>query len=754
MGNWIPKHTYVRISLLLAVLFAAIIIPFTIVLSNQFSRYAFAEIDRYTQEKIVQTTDNTEFMLRKLKSYGINMYEDADIHGWLLGDSRDQFVLNAAVNRVSKLLSTEPFISKVYLVNMKHRDVIDTKLGIFRFQNFADQAILNKIKNNRPDFLTCFTHQANGTSYLAMIVPSIPSRQEMFGYIVLLMDKTLLQDYLLQRNQGADSRVIVLDENGELVLGTAETEEVRMVAAGIPREKYGTYQKEALGRSYSVNFRMMGAEKWVVYHISRMEDLTRNVSAFRNRIILTLLMILFLLCTVAFWSARRTYKPFASLAEQLQGSFVKQSQDQGSKRKPLQEYDVIKQGIELLMDSVNRSNTSIRNHKDLIKGEYLRQWLLQGSLHENIREYISYHSELLSKEVLNVAVIRIESYADFCEEYDFSSRKLLKFGMANIAGELITNRSWAVETVDLGSDHLVVLVGRNKGEEEHFIEVLEEVRVQIEKWMNIKVAVAASNDRHISDDLRYVYDHIYELTMLKFIWAKDKVFQEMDFEEYMTMVQPLPDDSILDELIQAVRTGQVERVSNLLDTLIQHMRSMTFAECKFQLTLSIYTLVKSFNKLASVQSFDGIENFLEKFNTLNEVRDWMNAELVVIASGYGQRKSSSRKEEVVMEIVEYVKNHLHDPMLTIEEIADHISLSAGYVRQLFKDVFDKTLSDYILDERIEKVRDLLETTDWPVAEIAERSGFQTRSHFFTAFKKVTGMTPNQYRLENKDKSVS
>ena len=95
--------------------------------------------------------------------------------------------------------------------------------------------------------------------------------------------------------------------------------------------------------------------------------------------------------------------------------------------------------------------------------------------------------------------------------------------------------------------------------------------------------------------------------------------------------------------------------------------------------------------------------------------------------------------------MDYVKTHLHDAMLTIEEIAEHVSLSTRYTRQLFKEAFDVTLSDYILQERIAKVKELLASTDWTVTDIGERAGFQTKSHFFTVFKKATGMTPSQYR---------
>ncbi|MNR44608.1 Melibiose operon regulatory protein [compost metagenome] len=105
----------------------------------------------------------------------------------------------------------------------------------------------------------------------------------------------------------------------------------------------------------------------------------------------------------------------------------------------------------------------------------------------------------------------------------------------------------------------------------------------------------------------------------------------------------------------------------------------------------------------------------------------------------------AQKEEVFTDILTYIANHLHDPMLTIDDIAQHVSLSVNYVRLIFKEHYQVSVSDYILESRIEKVKELLLETNWSIVEIAAQSGFQSKSHFFTAFKKATGLTPSQYR---------
>ena len=53
--------------------------------------------------------------------------------------------------------------------------------------------------------------------------------------------------------------------------------------------------------------------------------------------------------------------------------------------------------------------------------------------------------------------------------------------------------------------------------------------------------------------------------------------------------------------------------------------------------------------------------------------------------------------------------------------------------------------EYITRIRIEKAKNLIETSSLTIAEISEKTGFASQSYFSTAFKSHTGMTPSQYR---------
>ncbi|WP_186438302.1 helix-turn-helix domain-containing protein [Cohnella terricola] len=743
MKRFMPRQKYIRIFLALCILFALVSIPFVYLITHQFSAYALKQIDKVNRIEVEHAQENAGFVFKKMIGYGLNMYQDKSIQLWLTDRTETPEHQVDAMTAAANYMTTEPFIENIYLFNMRTEHAINLKYGLSTFSGFSDRAALDIARQPRKSYLNFTTYETNGRQKLALVIPTVPSGQQSFGYLVMVMESKLIQQYLLKENRQSGMSSFILDSDGRVMLGSdAEESWYADLAAKASREA-GSFTHRYKGELWSVQYARIAPQGWTLFSTAKVEEIRADFDSFRNNMLLFAVSFAVLMLAILFWNSRRTYKPFSQLADQLEtklGSRLNREPSEG----PREEYNVLRSGIEILADQVDKLDMSMREHKSVIKTEYLRQWILQGKLIAPIEQVLREHTALLREGNLHVGVLRINEYSLFEERYNFASRKLIKYAIGNIAEEIL-GRNWSAEAVDLGGDHLAVLLSGRDIAMEELVEAMEEAGKHISRWTRIGVTIAVSGPNAYTDDLKGIYGHIHELTMLKFISGEDKVYLEQDFEAYMARVQPLPDDHLLDELIRRIRMGKPEEVGESLDRIFGPMQTMRYADSKFQLSLILYTLFKTFNKLPSVESVERIESILERFDTLAGIKGWLEQELLEIMGDLSNKKGSSRRDEIVAEIVEYVGTHLHDPMLTIEEISDHVSLSTRYIRQLFKEVFETTLSDYILEQRIGRVKELLETTDWTVTDIGERSGFQTKSNFFTTFKKATGMTPSQYR---------
>jgi AraC family transcriptional regulator len=96
--------------------------------------------------------------------------------------------------------------------------------------------------------------------------------------------------------------------------------------------------------------------------------------------------------------------------------------------------------------------------------------------------------------------------------------------------------------------------------------------------------------------------------------------------------------------------------------------------------------------------------------------------------------------------IDYINDNLRSG-LTIKKIAQKLSMSPGYFAHTFSQTTGLAPHQYIVECRIERAKLLLRETELPIAEVAEHVGFSTQSHFATAFHRLTGLPPGQYRRQ-------
>lgn len=95
-------------------------------------------------------------------------------------------------------------------------------------------------------------------------------------------------------------------------------------------------------------------------------------------------------------------------------------------------------------------------------------------------------------------------------------------------------------------------------------------------------------------------------------------------------------------------------------------------------------------------------------------------------------------------IASYLETH-YDRGLCLERIADELGLSTKYVSKVFKEEMGENITDRVDRIRAEKAKELLLSTDTPVADIARAVGVDSRATFLRLFHRTEGMTPSEYR---------
>lgn len=96
----------------------------------------------------------------------------------------------------------------------------------------------------------------------------------------------------------------------------------------------------------------------------------------------------------------------------------------------------------------------------------------------------------------------------------------------------------------------------------------------------------------------------------------------------------------------------------------------------------------------------------------------------------------------LQQAIDYIHTHI-DRDLSLVQIAEVINISPTYFASLFKRATGISPHQYVIQQRVERAKLLLTTTDLAIANVALQVGFSSQSHLTQHFKRLTGMTSKQ-----------
>lgn len=107
-------------------------------------------------------------------------------------------------------------------------------------------------------------------------------------------------------------------------------------------------------------------------------------------------------------------------------------------------------------------------------------------------------------------------------------------------------------------------------------------------------------------------------------------------------------------------------------------------------------------------------------------------------------QKSGKQSPVVVRCKELILKYLHSK-LSAKVLSEELDVTPGYLSQIFAKEEGITLTEYIAREKIKFAKDQLIYTEDSYEKIAYTYGFSSQSHFGSVFKKLTNMTPGEFR---------
>lgn len=111
-------------------------------------------------------------------------------------------------------------------------------------------------------------------------------------------------------------------------------------------------------------------------------------------------------------------------------------------------------------------------------------------------------------------------------------------------------------------------------------------------------------------------------------------------------------------------------------------------------------------------------------------------------------KSGKLVDFYVRESLSFIEQNFQND-ITVEDIARSCNLNRSYFGKIFRDAIGKNPQDFLISYRMAKADQLLKLTELSVHDISNAVGYTNQLHFSRAFKNTYGVSPRQWRTDNK-----
>lgn len=135
---------------------------------------------------------------------------------------------------------------------------------------------------------------------------------------------------------------------------------------------------------------------------------------------------------------------------------------------------------------------------------------------------------------------------------------------------------------------------------------------------------------------------------------------------------------------------------------------------------------------------------MDKCSSVAEIVDLHNTMCYDFCNKMHILKKSEILSKPVVLCMDYIYSHVHS-RITLKQLAEYTNLSESYLSRIFRKEIGISVSDYIILQKIEKAKNMLSYSDYPLADIANYLAFSSQSHFIQVFQKHVGITPHKYR---------
>lgn len=470
--------------------------------------------------------------------------------------------------------------------------------------------------------------------------------------------------------------------------------------------------------------------------------------------------IVTVICAIIYivYITRRNYKPIQIIMNRIEAHQIRALEHSGARTDEMKMIDgVLENLINHMMDYDKKSRENVLMQRSklfnaLLHGEHI------DDASEQLRE-LSPLDEVHDTSRFVVVVGEINRYEKgFQERFTRGEQNTLKFALMNVLQELSRNTGVQCWTEWISVERIAILFlskeqnDSNRDMSRQIRVVAEECKSWVEQNLRISLSFGIGPMAQGIGAIRDSYAAAEAVMQRKLLMNGD-VGQadcgepQHPLLETYTYLQMIADfvkrfrmssgqwRDQLDEIFTAFEQNKLP--DDEIRSLIQAMLQM--------LSREVAMMSEGLQEELSEENINKWLSAMEEAETLEDVKGLLFDGLTDLFRTYVAETETKSYKAMVNEMKHYIEEQFANPDLSLKHLSDRFQISGKHASYLFKTEFNMKFVDFVTELRMKETEQLLLKTDHSLQDIALKVGYANGITLGRVFKRVTGITPGDYR---------
>lgn len=769
------------LSLLAATITITILL--TLFLTTNYIKSSVSLITKFNDNMLSQSNYIVSSINDQVQRLIWTFFNDKDILAYLNMSSNDNRIPILASKALDKQLVTLPYISSIYLYNGNLDLFFSSQTGEqLLSEDFPDTDIKKLVKDK--DFMSSYNVKAIPTNFNEdtsaqtisyIIFDSSSSSRDKKNAIVLNINTSLLMNSIEHMNDFQNDlpmNFIITEETGTVLCSkfnndlSSSTDHLysllrkHISTNSLDSNKYIKIANE----TYLLSYTHANANNWYIIGLTPTQIIFQYLVA-PSMITLSIMLEVFLLCwLLSLLYAKRLNHPIQAITEWMKGHKSNQLFHETLKTEEFQFIISVFESMRAQNDELDKIRRETAHSG---KQDFLNHLISGNSIYtlEQITDKLkTFNLCHIQKHPLCMCVFKIDHYNDFLTSNNHKERWALRFAVVNIIEETITPH-FQGDIFSHDSDKFVLLVNcvdepDYKLFQDKLEKMLKEIQQNIENYIHLSISTAYSTFFKGLEHLPSMYNNMNNSLLLKLKYGHGSLItpymvDDMNTDDFQLPLKKV--EQLIDKIISANYDSSLQIYYQLSKQLFSYHYNEVIS-CIIHLIYSIYSsILQKYPRLKDTATLllKDFMTHLQNAETSEDIDYLMDAFIENLCSEIlllKQNSPTQNTDVITQKVCEIIERDYSNDALCLSSIAEEMSLSPNYIGHLFKDSMQKSVAQYIIDLRMDKLAYYLHHTKLPLTTILEKVGIEKNNYFYTRFKKHFGMSLGEYKLTLHDRT--